>query len=83
MLNFVFLTTLLSTASLNFYNSIGTVFNIPTSKLSTFVFKVFKLVETLSIFLRPSMSTSTFKTIKSFLEVKADVSTNVASPKFF
>ena len=83
MLNFVFLATLLSTASLNFYNSIGTVFNIPTSKLSTFVFKAFKLVETLSNFLKPSLSTSTFKAIKSFLEVKSDVSTNVASPNFF
>ena len=46
MLNFVFLTTSLSTTSLNFFKSIGTVFNLPTSKSSTFVLKLLKLVGT-------------------------------------
>ena len=37
VLNFVFLTIPLSTTSLNFYITIGTIFNLPTSKSSTFV----------------------------------------------
>ena len=49
MLNFVFLTKSLSTTSLNFFKSTGTVFNSPTSELSTLVFKLFKLVEHLSV----------------------------------
>ena len=44
MLNFVFLTVSLSTTSLIFFKSAGTVFSLPTSKSFTFVFKLFKLV---------------------------------------
>ena len=47
MLNFVFLAISLSTTSRNFLKSAGTVFNLPTSKSSTFVFKLLKLVGTL------------------------------------
>ena len=43
MLDFVFLTTSLSTTSLNFFKSTGTVCNLPSSKSTTFVFKLFKL----------------------------------------
>ena len=66
MLNSVFLTTLSSTTSLNFYKSTGTVFISPTSKLSTFVFKLLKLVRILTSLLMSSLSTSAFKAIKSF-----------------
>ena len=48
VLNFVFLTTPLSTTSLNFFKS---------SKPSTFAFKLFKLFETLANLLMPSLST--------------------------
>ena len=58
VLNFVFLTIPLSTKSLNSFQPIGTAFNSLTSESSTFVFKLFKLVATLS--------TSDFKAIKSF-----------------
>ena len=64
VLNFLFLTTCLFTTSLNCFNSTGTVFILPTSKSSTFVFKVFKLVETLINLLMSSLSTSAFKPIK-------------------
>ena len=47
VLNFVFLAISLSTTSRNFLKSAGTVFNLPTSKSSTFVFKLLKLVGTL------------------------------------
>ena len=47
VLNFVFLTTSLSTTSLNFFKSTGTVFNLPRSKSSTFVFRLFRVVGTL------------------------------------
>ena len=73
--SFVFLTTSLSTASLK---SIGTVFNLPTSNSSYFVFKLFKLVETFTSLLISSLSTSTFKAIKYFLAAKSEISTPVA-----
>ena len=44
VLNFAFLTTSLSTTSLKFYKSTGTVFNLPTSRSFIFVFELFKLV---------------------------------------
>ena len=48
ILNLVFLTTFLLTTSLMSFDSIITVLNLPTSKLSTFVFKLFKLIGTLT-----------------------------------
>ena len=53
------------------------VFNLPTSKSSTFVFKLFKLAETLTKLLISSLLTSVFKATKSFLAAKPDVSTLV------
>ena len=44
VLNFVFLTASLSTTSLNFFKSTGIVLNLPISRSSTFVCKLFKLV---------------------------------------
>ena len=69
-LDFLFLTTSLSTTSLNFFKSTGKVFNLPTSKSSTFVFKLFKLVGTLVSLLMSSLSTLAFNAIKSFLAAK-------------
>ena len=83
MLNFVFLTTSLSTASLHIFKSRGTVFNLPTSTSSTFVFKLFKIVEKLTNLLIFSLSTSAFKATKSFLAAKSDVSTPVACSNSF
>ena len=54
VLNFVFFTTSLLTASFNFLQSTGTVFNAPTSKPSTFAFKFFKIVGTLTNLLMSS-----------------------------
>ena len=67
VLNFVFLTTCLSTASLYFFKSTERFSNLPTSKSSNFVFKLIKLVGTLDSLLMSSLSTSDFKGIKSFL----------------
>ena len=47
-LKFVFLTTSLSTISLNFFTSTGLIFSLPTSKSFTFVFNSFKPVGTLT-----------------------------------
>ena len=66
MLNFVFLTTSQSTASLNL-KSTGTAFNLPTSKSFTYVFKLLKIVGTLLSLLISSFSATAFKAIKSFL----------------
>ena len=46
VLSFVFLTTSLSTTSLTFFKSTGTVFNLPISKSSTIVFKLLRLIGT-------------------------------------
>ena len=54
VLNFVFLTTSLSTVLLNFFNSTGAVFNLPRYKLFTFVFILFRLVGTLTSLLMSS-----------------------------
>ena len=58
LLNFAFLTTSLSTTSLIFFKSAGTAFNLLTPKSSTFVFKLLKLVRTLSNLLMLNLSTS-------------------------
>ena len=47
-LKFVFLTTSLSTISLNFFTSTGLIFSLSTSKSFTFVFNSFKSVGTLT-----------------------------------
>ena len=66
VLNSVFLTTSLSTTSLHFFTSTVTVFNLKTSKSSTFIFILFKLVRTLTSSLMSSLSISDFKVMKSF-----------------
>ena len=73
MLNFVFLTTSLFTKPFNLFKSTGMVFNLPTSKPSTFVFKSFELVGTLTSLLMSNLSTSAFKAIKYFLVDTSDV----------
>ena len=74
----MFLSTSLSTTSLNFFKYTEKVFSLPTSKSFTFVFKVFKLDGTLTSLLISTLSTSALKAIKSFLATKSDVSTHVA-----
>ena len=64
--------------SLIFFNSTGTVFNLRTSKSSTFVFTLFKMAGTLTNLEMFSLSTSAFKVIKSFLAATSHVSTPVA-----
>ena len=59
------------------------VFNLPASKLSTFVFKLYKLVGTLVILVMPILLTSAFKGIKSFLAAKSDTSVPVACSNSF
>ena len=66
VLNFIFLTTSSSTTTRNFSRSAGEVYHLPTSKLSSFVLKLFKLVVTLTSLLMFSLSTSAFKEINSF-----------------
>ena len=83
MLNFAFLTLSLSTISIDFFKSTGTVFNLPRSRSFTFVFQLLKLVGTLVSLLMSNMSSSAFKTIKSFLTAKSDVSTPVSWSNFF
>ena len=73
-MSFVFLKTSLYTISLNFFKSTGTVFNLQASKSSSFVFKLFKLVGTLTSWLMSSLSTSAFKGIRYLLAAKSDVS---------
>ena len=82
MLN-LFLTTSLSSTSLNLFKFTGTVFNLTTSKSSTCVYKVFKLVGTFTSPLISSSSTSDFKAIKSFLAAKSELSTPVACSNSF
>ena len=52
---FEFFTPSLFTTSLNFFKSIGTVFNLPTSKSFTSVFKLFKLVGTKAKLRQPQL----------------------------
>ena len=75
--------TILSITLLNYFKSIGTVFDLPKSKSSLFVFKLFKLVGILTNLLMSSLSTSDFKAIKSLLAAKLDVSTLIVSLSFF
>ena len=67
MLNVVFLTTSLSTTLTNFFKSIGKVFK--TSKLSTFAFKLIKLVGTLTNLLMSSLLNSNFKLMNLFKQL--------------
>ena len=67
VLSFVFLTNSLPNTSLNFFKRKGTVFSLPTSKSSIFVFKSFKPIRKLTNLLISSLSPSVFKAIKSFL----------------
>ena len=74
VLNFVFLTTSLSTTSLIFFQVYRNSFEFTNS---TFVFKLFKLVGTLTNLAISNLSASIFKAIKSFLAAKSDVLTPV------
>ena len=47
---------------------------MPTSKSSTFIFKLFALVGTLTSLLMSSLSTPSFKAMKSFWKDKSDIS---------
>ena len=78
----MFLATSLSTTSLNFFTSTGTVFNLPASKSSTFVFELFKLRRILAGLFTSSLSTSAFKAIKYCLAAKPDASLPVARSIF-
>ena len=71
----VFLTTSFFTASLSLLKSTGTATNLPTSKLSTLLFKLFNSVGTFSIL---SKFFSDFKIPKSVFSENFDVSTPVA-----
>ena len=74
----MFLTTSILTAALNFFTSIETVLNLPISKSSTFVFKLFNPAGALTNLLMSSLLTPAFKEIKSLLAAKLDVSTPAA-----
>ena len=66
LLNFVLLTTSSFTTLLNFFKSIGTVLNLSTFKLSTFVFKLNQTSWNINLnLLMSSLSTPAFKAIKS------------------
>ena len=54
------------------------MFNLPTSKSSPFVFKLFKLVGTLTKLAIFNLFTSAFQTIKPFLATKSDVPKPIA-----
>ena len=51
---------------ITYFRCIGAVFNSPTSNLSAIVFKLFKLLRTLTNLLMSSWSTSASKAIKFF-----------------
>ena len=59
------------------FKSTGTVFNLPISKSSTFVFKLFNLVGTLTNLLISRLSNLAFKATKMFKQL-SDVSTPIA-----
>ena len=71
--NFAFFATSFFTKSSSFKFE-QTVFNLTTFKSSTFGFKLFRLVGTLTYLLIPSLSASVFKRIRSCLAAKLDVS---------
>ena len=60
VLNFVFLITCLSTTSLNLFKCTETVFNLAISQPSTFFFKLFKLIGTLTNLSMSGLSISAF-----------------------
>ena len=66
-----------------FFKSTGTVFNLSASKSSSFVFKFFKPVETLTNLLISILSTLAIKAMKSLWAAKLDVSTPAASYRSF
>ena len=65
VLNFEFLTASLSTTSLVFFKSAGTLFYLPTSNSSIIAFKLINLVGELASFLMSNLSISAFKPSKS------------------
>ena len=79
----MFLTTSLSPTSLNLFKSTRTIFNLAASKLSSFPFKLFKLVGMLTSLLMSSFPTSALKQVKSFLTAKSGVSTPVAESNLY
>ena len=85
LLNFEFLTTSLLTTSPNSFKSTGKVFNLSTSKSSTYIFKLSRPVRTLTNLLMSSLSTTPFQAIKLLtnLAAKLGVSTSVTSFNYF
>ena len=85
LLNFEFLTTSLLTTSPNSFKSTGKVFNLSTSKSSTYIFKLSRPVRTLTNLLMSSLSTTPFQAIKllTYLAAKLGVSTSVTSFNYF
>lgn len=63
MLYIITLINCLLSTSLTFLKPTGAVFNLSTSKSSTFAIKVFKLPRTLTNLAMPNLSTLTFKKI--------------------
>ena len=68
---------------LNFVKSIGTFFILSTFNSSTFAFKLSKLVVILTSSFMSSLSTSTFKAIKSLLAAYRDASIPVGCSNSF
>ena len=62
----------------NIFKSTRKIFNLSTSKSSTFLFKLLKPCRTLTNLLMSSLSISAFKAITSLSAAKLDVSTPVA-----
>ena len=77
VLIFGFFETFLLTTFLIFLEVLRTLVTLLTSKLSTFVIKLFKLVGKLIYLATFSLSTSAFKVIKTCLAAKSDVLTSV------
>ena len=69
----------LLTMSLIFLKSTGTGLNFSAPESSTFVFKLFKLLGTLTNLLISSLTISALKAINSLLAAKLNVSAPVAS----
>ena len=69
----------LLTMSLIFLKSTGTGLNLSAPESSTFVFKLFKLLGTLTNLLISSLTISALKAINSLLAAKLNVSAPVAS----
>ena len=73
----MFFTKSFFTTSIDFFKSKETDFNLPTSKSSTFTFKLLKLGETSTSLLMSNLSISGFNAMTSFLVAKLDVPTPV------